>query len=473
MLLLLLLLCASVWATAPQVIRGPLPGSPLRGTINPDGYLKLLLWPNFNQPPSVYEGWCNGGRKVGDPSTAVFALRTNRCFSSNLGPGADLTNLAFNSVAGLFMAIQTNDTHFVTGMCQDAACQDCQFATRTLPSCVAGVITSSGGTQAPVVMRPTFQTDLPVLPSPLLCTRVRDNASGNCTGDVLVQGCVAQCTPLSVTEFAHGSCDPEGTGTILVTTCPADGGRGFLQCITQGCSTPSDGILPSTIDGCSLLDDSGYGYETVGCTITGSSLGLSAHPCGGLSQIPGVTCGADDSATLDGQRGYLVDGSYVPSNTVTTVRSATLARASVAITGSLAPNGALKLEYPTVTDVPIGQSIPIFDYSDPIAANSKGKTVFAAVQAVVLDNEAEELCAEADYGTTTLSVTVSRGKCSSSLSRGAIIGIGAGGGFILLAAAAAAVVGVIFFKRREDKFFKKTRTRTQDYVQMKDEKQSV
>ena len=143
-------------------------------------------------------------------------------------------------------------------------------------------------------MRPTFQTDLPVLPSPLLCTRVRDNASGNCTGDVLVQGesfvcsccvcllyshaltagCVAQCTPLSVTEFAHGSCDPEGTGTILVTTCPADGGRGFLQCITQGCSTPSDGILPSTIDGCSLLDDSGYGYETVGCTITGSSLGL-------------------------------------------------------------------------------------------------------------------------------------------------------------------------------------------------------
>ena len=90
-----------------------------------------------------------------------------------------------------------------------------------------------------------------------------------------------------------------------------------------------------------------------------------------------------------------------------------------------------------------------------------------------MDNEAEELCAEADYGTTTLSVTVSRGKCSSSLSRGAIIGIGAGGGFILLAAAAAAVVGVIFFKRREDKFFKKTRTRTQDYVQMKDEKQSV
>ena len=82
-----------------------------------------------------------------DPATAVFALRTNRCFSSNLGPGADLTNLAFNSVAGLFMAIQTNDTHFVTGMCQDAACQDCQFATRTLPSCVAGVITSSGGTQ--------------------------------------------------------------------------------------------------------------------------------------------------------------------------------------------------------------------------------------------------------------------------------------------------------------------------------------
>ena len=87
------------------------------------------------------------------PATAVFAMRTNRCISSNLGPGADLTNLAFNSVAGLFMAIQTNTTHFVTGMCQDAACQNCQFATRTLPSCVAGVITSSGGTQGENVIQ--------------------------------------------------------------------------------------------------------------------------------------------------------------------------------------------------------------------------------------------------------------------------------------------------------------------------------
>ena len=90
-----------------------------------------------------------------------------------------------------------------------------------------------------------------------------------------------------------------------------------------------------------------------------------------------------------------------------------------------------------------------------------------------VDNQAEELSSEADYGATTLSVTVYKGKCSSSLSRGAIIGIGAGGGFVLLAAAAAAIVGVIYFKRREDKFFKKTRARTQDYVQMKDSEQSV
>lgn len=327
--------------------------------------------------------------------------------SSSLGPGADLTDLAFNARGGAFIGIQTNQTHFASGVCSDELCQNCTFGVRSLPSCFPGLITASSGSQATVVISPSYQADLPVLPSPLLCTQVID--TGTCQGEILVQGCIAQCSPVSITQIAHAQCNPV-TGQVIVTMCDSNGGLGMLQCRAGPCPKQDIELIPATVDGCVYLRSSDYGYKTVGCTITGSS-GLSAHPCGGMNGAPGAQCDqTDESISIDGQQSYQVDGSYVPSNSRTTIRNPTVASANaVDIKGALAPNGELKLEFATVASVPINEAIPVFTYSESVAQNVAGSMQFSSVTTSVLENgESKDFCSVADYGSTTLSDHPSR-----------------------------------------------------------------
>ncbi len=416
----------------------PIPGSPLTGTLRPDGFLRFLVWPNANGVDvATYQQWC-AQRRVGDDSTGLVAVRTNRCLSTNLGPGSSIVGVlvAPGSTVRLFMHIQANDTHFNTAMCPDNTCSTgCTHSDLAIPNCFESSLANAAGVALKMVVSPAWQPDAPVLPSPLFCFRLLTmlDCSG---GEVLVSGCVAQCMPIEAGGFTHAACTTTPNGRVIqLTQCQYTDSLSALlayaQCTnaaTTSCPGPAPSFVPQSGSECTPVRNGIYGFQTVSCTVTPDKT-LQSHACAGIADLVGAICNAtdDQDVSVDGRLSNQVEGSWVGPTKRLQIRDPHAGVVPFKMRGEWVPNGgALQLQFDRAASISLGTPIQLASFSS-VATNR----AFSSVSVAASDSS-ETFCAAPDFQPTTMSVTITQGQCADGkLSTAAIAGA-AVGGFVLV-----------------------------------------
>ncbi len=470
---MLLLLCLSSILVAEAVT--PIPGSKLTGTLLPDGFIRYLAWPRLLQETeSVYSQWC-ASRKIGDDSTVMVAFRTNRCISTSLGPGTGLLQMvnAPGSPTQLFMFAQANSSHFELAMCPTNTCDSgCTHDVGATPGCFTSSFSATGSTTVGVVISPSWVAEAPALPSPLYCFRIVTDPS--CIGgEMLVTGCVAQCTPIDDNSFTFTSCVP-GTRAVELSNCPYDpaapltvlSAYGACKAATrsQPCPNPGPASLPGADGACATIRGGLYGFQTASCTVSNDNV-LHPHPCAGLADVRNVRCNPsnDQDVSVDGSVVNRIAGSWVSAATRLQVREPRVGTVPFNMRGDWSPNaGALELSFASKSSIELNTPIVLATFSSAVTARS-----FSSVSVVAADST-DQFCATPVFQPTSMSVLVSQGQCSTGLSTGAIAGIAVGAVVLVIvrfvdligadaiigqvAAVVAAIVGSVMRKRKNEQF---------------------
>jgi hypothetical protein len=429
-------LLAMVVALAGGAVLGP--NLFLQGTLT-DGFVRLLLFPALPaDSPSSFPGWCTS-KKVGDYGSVELAYRANRCINPFILLNTPVT--AFDSLKN-FSGFQSNGTHIDLLACDDAACTvNCIHS--VLPDLTCAVATLNVGTfPLSLVRQVHFVTDLFVLPSPALCSRVWTGAT--CTGETLIQMCAGSCIPVTngaTAALMRFDCIPDGSGAIVLSVCPFDPKNPLAtisQCQAAGfapCAGAPPVGVPAVPGGCAAIAQSGYGFQTVGCTVASSDSNLHAHTCSGMDLSAGATCSAN-GVTLDGRFPKTVEGSWAADNAQFTIQDLQSNVTPVTCRGTFAPNGRLVLSFssPAALALVKDKPVPLVSYTG-VSSNYRSATEFTSTSAVVQTPQgAQPMCASANYGTAATLVTVS----DCGLPLGAIIGIAVG--CVVVGVAAAIVI---------------------------------